>query len=329
MTFREIQDDVLDRLDYNPGATVQPLVRSRVQRTLNLWHRRLLSSPKLSRLRDRVTTFASVTTSAGVHVLPPSVARINRIYETTGNTRLTDRTLDWLRNNPNAANDTGTPQIYVPLGLQAILQVPASTGLWVASSSASDVTQKANVEAVRASLYPRTPVPVTLNGTTRVAIDSTITTFTDVLKFFVDGPCVGDVSLYDAAAAGNVLAVIPIGSNAAKYQGLYLYPTPAASLTYTLEYLARVPTMVQEHDEPMLPEDFHDVLCAAGRYEEFVIKQQYSTAQAVKLQELDPRIKELTAWLVNLPDTVIVPNSPSRPVFQTSNLGANFPAGSW
>jgi hypothetical protein len=326
MRFRDLQDDVLDRTDYSSGGTIQPFVRQRVERILNSWHRRLLSKPELSRLRDRVATFTSVTTTAGLHTLPMAVARISRIYETTNRTRLTDRSLDWLRMNPDAGADTGNPEIYVPVGLCAVTAAPASTGLWVASSSASDTVQKVSVDAVRSGGYTKTPAPVTLNGTTRVAIDPTITNFTDVLKFWVNGLCLGDITLYDAAAAGNALAVIPIGHLASRYQGLYLYPAPASALTYTLEYMVRIPEMRQEHDEPILPEEFHDVLSAAARYEELVIKEKYSSAEIVKRQELDPRIKELCSFVSGLPDTVIVPGRTGA-LGGGSNLGPFYPAG--
>lgn len=324
MTFRDIQDDILDRLNYNTGSTLQPNVRARIERTVNMWHRRLLSRPELTRLRDRVTTFTSVTTTAGYHTLPPAISRINRIYDPTNNQRLTDRSLDWLRSNPLSGSDTGTPAVYVPLGLQAVLLKPTSDGLWAASSSASDTKQTVSIQGIRSGGYPHVPAQQTLNGTTRVQIGSQ-TDYVDVLKFWVSNLCVGDITLYDANAAGNTLAVIPIGQLASRYYGFYLYPVPAAATEYTLEYMAAIPTLSAEHDEPMIPEDFHDILCAAGRYEELLIKEK-ETAMAVLRGELQPRIAELCSFVVNLPDTVIVPGAEDV-MAGGSNLGSYYPAG--
>lgn len=324
MTFREIQDDILDRLNYQPGMTTQPLVRSRVQRTVNLWYRRLMSKPEMSRLRDRVTTLASVTTTAGLHTLPPGIARINRIYDPTNNHRLTDRSLDWLRTNPLSGTDTGTPQVYVPVGLMATLRKPVSTGVWVASSSALDIEPQASVVAMRSGEYLHTPAPVTLTGTTRVQV-GTLTDYVDIQKFWISNPCAGDITLYDAAAAGNILAVIPVGQNMSRYYGLFLYPVPVSSVTYTVEYTVELTDMYQEHDEPLLPQDFHDILCAAGRYEELLIKEK-ETALAIFRNELTPRIKELCTWVTVLPDTVIVPGSEDV-MAGGSNLGSWYPRG--
>jgi len=327
MTFIELQNDTLDKLNYNPGLTIPDQVRSRVQRELNTAHKRLLTLPGMSRLRDRVSTFASVADQS-LYPLNQNIARINRIYETTNNIRLTDRTLDWLRMDPvGSLTDTGTPVVYVPLGYRATILDPATTGLWAASSSASDITQTVSAQTIRTGGYSTPIQPTTLTGTTRVQL-GTLTSHVDVVRFWINQVCQGDVTLYDAAAAGNVLAVIPAGATSSRYFAIYLYPTPASAVTYTVEHQIAIPEMYQEYDEPLIPVEFHFLLVSSVRYEELLIKQEYASADRVLLKELQPGIINLRSYIQNLDDTVVVPggDDPSR---MGNNLGSMYPRGRW
>src|SRR5690242_15010363 len=80
---------------------------------------------------------------------------------------------------------------------------------------------------------------------------------------------VGAVSLYDAAAAGNELGRIPIGTQSVKYQGIRLWPTPAAALTYTVDGNFEVTDLTNNTDVPLLPPSFHDMLVVYGKLQQF------------------------------------------------------------
>lgn len=328
MNFKEIVDDALDKCDYD-STLASSLPRTRFKRLVNQWHRQILSRPEFSRLRDSTITFATVASQAQ-YGLPPSIARINRIYDSaTNNPRLTERTLDWLRDDTRADLNTGTPRAYVPIGLRPITRLPVSTGIWAVSDNAADTTQAIRMDAIRSGGYAFQAGPSTLTGLTRVQIGSR-TDYVDVQKLYLSAACVGDMSIYDAAVAGNLLAVIPIGKLFSQYFVVQLWQTPSSVITYTVEHQVKVFEMVQDFDEPLFPEDFGQVLSMACKYEEMLKKEKGGLAQIYKNEQLEVEISRMLDWLVNHPDYVVVPDDGrGRRSIQGSNLGSWFPQGRW
>src|SRR5262245_46953956 len=171
MTYKELVDRALDRAGLS-ASNRNSENRTRFEGFVNDAHREVLADPLFARLRNRTMQFASVANQQD-YGLPPAIARINRIYETTNNNRLIAKDLNWLRQRPQqGVATTGTPQYYIPVGERPILRFPAVTGagLWVASSAAADTTQKVRVSGIRVNGYKYEPLLTTLNGTTRVAI---------------------------------------------------------------------------------------------------------------------------------------------------------------
>jgi len=331
MTFKELQDDVLVRTMYDSSLTTSG-PRTRVKASLNDWHRRILGDSKYSRLRDSRQTFASIASQV-LYGLSGSLEKIYRIFDAaTNNPRLTEKSLDWLRWDSRADLNTGTPWVYVQHGRRGIYRYPSATGsgLWAASDNAADTTQKVSLNAVRLGGYPHTPAQTTLTGTARVQLGSR-TDYTDVLKVWLDGVAAGDVTIYDAAAAGNALATIPIGRVSNPYLVIQLWPVPSSAITYTVEGQLKIPDMALDGDSPLLPEDFHQLLSACARMDEFSdVKKQLDTAQKIRDDDVEPMMQGLLDFVVNNPDYLVVPDDGRTGVGrQGSNLGSWFPAGRW
>lgn len=326
MNFKQLQDDALDRLNYDSTATAST-PRTRAGRSINIWHRRILGDGKFSHLRDDSITLASVVGQAR-YALPPSIMKVNAFYETTNNNRLEMRDMSWYLADPQALSQQSIPTIWVPKGLTAITQQPATTGLWAVSSSASDTTQRVNADVIRTGGFIQTLTQATLTGTTRVAITASVTDIIDVLKFNVSAACVGSISLYDAAVGGNELARIPVGRTTARYFTIYLWGTPSSVLTYTIECRRQIQDMVLDVDEPMFPEDSHWILSACVRYDETVLKKDYPGARLIMTGEIVPGLASMLGQTSNPDDLVVVPGD-GLDVARGSNLGSWYPVGRW
>ena len=163
MNLQTIERRVYERLRYpaDPAATVKQRIRDHI----NDCHRELAGLPGLEKLRDdtiAITALSSISRTG----LPPTVARINGITDRTNNFKLAQRPLVDLRlRDPSQSDTSSYPQLYAVIGNQAVQRQPtAATGLWVASDSASDVTQLAYVESILTGGYPHA---ATAHGTTR------------------------------------------------------------------------------------------------------------------------------------------------------------------
>jgi len=325
MTLTELLQDTYRRLNFqsSPDAAVV----ARISAYINEMHAEILAKPGLQSLLLGSLAFSSVANQAR-YGLPLSVARILKITETTNRRQLDIRTLDWYRTiEADPVTNTGTPEVYIPLGQQAVKTVPAATGtgLWVASSSASDTVPTVAIEAIRVDGYPHTPSNATLVGVTRVQI-GTLTDYIDVTQFMVSAACVGDVSLYDAAAAGNVLGVIPRGSTSARYQVFALFPTPSAVLPYTIDVEHDAYTLSAANDEPLLPLRFHRLLAIGARAKEY--EKSADPRYPVALAAFNDEVKQLL-YTVSCPSDYIAVPGRTPSADGGSNLGPWYPSGRW
>lgn len=266
MSLSSLLSELYRRLDYT--STPPAPIATRLTAFLNTTHRQILGAPGMDILRVAPPiTFASVVGQT-IYGLPPAISRIGAITDRTTNLKLAQRSLADISNGDPGLVMTGVSDVYVPRGYQQVQTQPtAATGLWVVSSSASDVAQSVKVETVRTGGYAFAGA-ATLTGVTRVAVG----TFTDHLavdKCYLSATAVGTVSLYDAATAGNELARIAIGATYARYLALQLYPTPASAITYYVDYVRDIPDMANPTDEPLLPQDFHYLLVEGALLKEW------------------------------------------------------------
>jgi hypothetical protein len=258
MTFDEIVDSVID--DVRAVATDAAVI-ARIKRYVNEGHGKILRRPDFKTLRNGTLNFTSVASQAE-YGFAQAFDLINTITQISNDRYLNVRTLDWLRQIDPGQRMSGTPTDYVDCGWQPVFREPDSTGLWIASSAAGDTTQTVRIRGIRANGDVQQNVNTTLTGTTRAAVGggSALTDYVWIEAFTLSAAAVGVVSLYDAAAAGNELARIPIGLQSARWKIGRLWPTPSAALEYVVDGQLSVYTLVNDDDVPMLPERFHESL---------------------------------------------------------------------
>lgn len=330
MTFLELQDDALERLEYSTATSTSP--RTRIKRLLNQTQRDILTDPKYAGLR--VGRLPLVTVASQVlYGSPVALTRIDDIYDSAGeNPRLTKRTKDWLRMDNRADYNEGTPGVYVEHGLKPIYRYPAITGsgLWAVSTDATDTTQTVTIQGKRVDGFDFNPSAVTLTGTTRVAI-GTRTDYVDVTRIRLSATCAGDVRIYDAASNGNLLGVIPIGKTSQLFTVIQLYPVANTVYTYIVEGELAIVDMSNNLDEPVFKEDFHHILSLKVIEKELrEIKKQVAQADAIYKMEIKPMEDAMVLYDVKGGDNVVVPDDGrSRLALLGSNLGSWFPRGRW
>jgi hypothetical protein len=102
----------------NLTTSMDATTRARLLNAVNRRYRRSLSKPGRQRLRETTTTFPSVIDQALYTV--SSVAKVNRIWETTNNRRLLPMTIDQYRTlDPDPSESTGTPSHFVYAGFNS------------------------------------------------------------------------------------------------------------------------------------------------------------------------------------------------------------------
>ena len=322
MTFAELKAQVYRDTGYPSSPPTD--VATRTGAWINEGHRHILRQPSMVNLRQGTLTFASVA-SQPIYGLPQAFEKMDAIMQQTNSLRLRMLTRDQYRLVDPGERSNGTPYAWVPVGLVPVFQQPASTGLWAVSSSASDTTPVVTVTGILADGDIPAQVQVTLNGTTRAQLGSN-TTWSTIMSWSVSAACVGDVSIYDAASSGNLLARIPVGSTSVQYQGIRLWPTPGAVLTYTVDGQFEIPTLVNDNDVPLVPPSYHDLLSCYARSREYERTEdpRYATAKA----EFDEGVNRLRAFVEFPADWHPVTGGTLRAT-RWNNLNSWCPADGW
>ncbi len=323
MTFGELQIDVYeDTGANNPMPTTQTVAR--ISKNINKAHRKILTEPGLIRLRHTGMPIQFDTEADRfLYGLPPSLSSVRALTERDTTRILFPKTIDEIREEDPGFTRQDTPWAFVPIGYKVIQRAPDSTGLWVASTSSSDSTPVVQVVGVRASSIISAEESATLTGTTRVAL-GTITDYVDVISLSVSQTCVGVVSLYDAAASGNVLAEIPIGAQTSQYFMLQIYPTPSDVVTYYVDGTYRIVTLQDAQDTPQLPEEFHDMLSDYAKEQE-CIKAGEGQKALYWRSEFDGKLPKLRQWVSSQGAETPVISRRFTP--RVSRYGANMPVG--
>ncbi len=303
---------------------------TRIQQFINQRYRKILSRPGMDQFRDTTFTFATVSGQLK-YGLPQALSRVRNIYDLTNQRRILPRTVDWLRNvDPGLTSTSSFTEFWIPLngwGAEAQELTSTGVGLWAVSSAAGDTTQKVFVETTRlGGVRGGTAVAAgtTLTGTARVAIGS-LADHVEVIKFYLDTTAVGAVSLYDAAAAGNLLSTITIGRTNARYYMLQLYPTAGAAVTLSVDAQRAIQDMVQATEEPLMPEDYHMVLVHGAAYDEW--RNRDDTRAQGELEEMNALIGELRHNVMSTPDEIPVQRGPRGQGERVSRLGGYYPSG--
>lgn len=333
MTLGDMQSALYS--DLRVGASPDATITAIITRYLNEGHRYILRKPALTPLRNGILTFASVI-GQSTYSFPQAFETINNVRQITNDRPLKERSIDWLRAVDPGDRSSGTPAYYIPMGLSPVQANPASTGLWVASSSGADTTQTVRARVVRTGGQIPAAMSVVLTGTTRAQLaPTTLTDIVKIISFSISAVGAGDITLYDAAAAGNALMVIPANtSKAIQVQLVRLFPTPSTVDTYTVDGEIKILDLVNSDDIPLLPDSFHDLVPMFARWrwaEEYV--KDFAWADRVKREFLgDPQDEERGGRLGELLSMVEFPPGSSARVgnlsnsIRWSNLGGWFPA---
>jgi hypothetical protein len=325
VTFAEMQAAVYDDLNY--GTAPSTNVASRVKRWLNEGYLHLLREPGLTNLRQGSLTFSSVA-SQEVYGLPQAFDKApDAIVQTTNNVRLQYRSRDWYRTVDPGQTDTGNPYVWMPAGLTPVLRQPdqtAGSGVWAVSSDAADTLAQVLFQGIRLGGTEVVQFGTTLTGTTRVALGA-ITDYVNVRSWTLTATCAGAVTLYDAAASGNILGVIPIGQTSVQYQGIQLWPTPASALSYRVDGQFSIRPMVEDSEVPMLPVSYQDMLPVYCRMREYAKQGDGQRVNGAR-EEWEMWKRRLLTYVGYPADYIAVPGRLGDGRVGWNDLGGAYPA---
>ena len=323
MTRAELERAVYQECSHSDAP--DPRIVTRIRRLLTEGVHAVLGEPGLAYLADSDTpsVVASVASQAR-YVVPESIAAIRHISERTNDRLLTPMSLAAYRAlDPDAASTTGTPTHYVPIGRVGVAVQPTdASDIFVDSTSGSD-TNTAYLDGFITGGYQR-KTAVTMTGTTAVSLG--ITSFLELNDFYLSHPAVGTVTLHEDASGGTELARITIGETRPNYYGFYLWPTPAAVVSYYIDARRDVSPLTANTSEPPWPEDFHHVLVAYAAWREWMFKGDPGRADDA-LQRYRTTLARLKYFTQSQTDEL--PVMGRRRTAGHSRLGGYYPADTW
>jgi hypothetical protein len=319
MTLADILSDLYGSLGY--ASSPDSGVTSRLTRFVNDGYKTLIRLPGFKQVRFKTINLTSVLNQK-LYGITPAAVQILKISDQTNNQSLLEMSLDTFRRVDPQELVTGVPTHYVRMGLRPVYQEPATSGVWVASASASDTA--ITVRLVGTTVTGETAVQTaTLNGTTRVQVGA-LTTFTGISEWNINTAAVGAVTLYDAAVSGNALSTIQVGKTSVQYLVIRLWPTVQDAYSYVIDIETPLPELTNAVDVPVIPEDWHTMLVEYGRMLEYEYRgdERWPIAKGM----FDQNLKGLKVRLWNSPDFLpvagVIPNVPN-------NLGPWYPSGRW
>lgn len=314
------------RLNFTSTPMVSVTVR--LTTALSEAQRRLLSSPGMEQLRDETTTAASVVGQTRL-TLPGTVARVRSIVDGTNQVRLRAmRRSDERRLNPGLTGISGIPDFYVPIGQEQVFAQPAAaTGLWVVSTSVTDVGNLL-MTGLTTGGYQFAPTFTALTGTTRRQV-GTRTDITQVATFSLQQPATGFVSLYTAVSGGTELVRIEPGRLVTRFFVVDLLPTPSTAVTYTIDYTRVIPDFAAAFvEEPFIPEDFHHLLITMALRREYLYQDDKTRYMQLAMEEQEG-MRAFRAFVLFPPDYRVRNTDPEEDGDGASNLGSYYPSGRW
>lgn len=324
MNLGEISVKLYDRLGY--GTSPDSAVVRRIRGYVNDTHRTIVSHRGMAKLRRAVLPCTSVANTPSL-TLPQALVGIAVIVDRLNRRNLDLITLQDVRwRDPGQTMIAGVPDAYMVVNFSApVASDPtAAATLWAISDAAGDGTGiSANVEGVTAGGYYK-KASIAMNGLTPVQLDSTVTDWLHITKFYLSGGATGNVTLRQASGVGTELARIPAAHTYARYTQIHLSPVPSTPLTYYVDGEVHLEDMIGPKDEPLLPEDYHDILISGALIKEYT-KREKATLLSVERKTYMDRMGDLTAFVKRAQG---VARGGQRGSSGFSQLGGWFPAGS-
>lgn len=152
---------------------------------------------------------------------------------------------------------SGQPIAYCIYGLTKVEnQLSEAAIVNVQSDSASDITQSVLVRGEDAN-GKKISESFNLNGTAWIV--GTVT-FTKILEVAKSENTVGSVTVLGDDPAVTQVVVIPPDKLSRQFQPVNLYPIPSGAFDIRVRYIREVRELVEEQDEPDLPEMWHDLV---------------------------------------------------------------------
>lgn len=324
MQLIDIERTVYDRLnyDYTPGNAIF----RRIRRHINLTHRAILRQREFSVLRKAVLTTTSVANSPYM-VLPQAATKIHTISDRLNNRNLDVLSLKDIRyRDPGLKFSGAIPDAYAVLNWSARVAMDPSTAdkLYVVSDNVLDgAGVKVYIEGTITGGLPQKSW-VTMNGLT--AVQCGPSTWEHISKFYLTAPAAGTVTLKQTSSVGTELARIVAGRSSAMYTSVHLTPTPSSAFTYYCDVDLYVSDMEVETDEPLVPDDYADVLIWGAMRMEYLNKEKLSEYGVATTYYKDA-LSELSAYIRSR-GGVSVFGQRSGQNRQFSQLGAYYPSGS-
>jgi hypothetical protein len=321
MNLLQLQQRLARRRGAN-ASSLNTATADRYKDSLNEAHKSLLRKPGRESLRYGVVTFASVADQRQYALPAQGVARINRIMETTNDRKLDYQTPAWLDTvapHPQA----GTPWAWIPRGLTEVHTQPSDASAVFVDSTAAGDTGTAYVEGITQGGYYQSK-SVVMTGLTAVNVSAAVSDWIVITKFYLSVPAVGIVTLHEDASGGTELSRIAIGDVRAQFQQFQLYNTPSGVITYYADVLRAVPDMTNNTDEPLLPDDFHDLLLDKAELKE-LRKQDDPNRFVLLTADVKRAEAELDSFITSHPDWRPTWGGPA---VEFSSLGPWYPAGS-
>lgn len=309
MTLAQIEARAYARLGYdaaNPGAAVVARIRGFVNET----YHGILGKKGFGALRRELVSFSSAV-GQPMTALPVMVTRVYSVSDRTKGWLLDEvTTTDIRRRDPGLLATGGQPDAWAVYNLAGGGYrpcTPPGQQLFAVSTSASDNSSKSLfLQGIDFSGQLRS-ASVALNGLTEVAFPATLA-WSLITKCWIEVPstqglgaiavAVGQVVVYETALLG--VTIIPQGRSAAKYSLLHLYPTPSTVVLYTADCDLLVEDLIEEGDEPILPQDFHWLLTSGAVLEEYGRREKPAQLSQEQARYRDG-LADLTVFVNRLP----------------------------
>lgn len=118
----------------------------------------------------------------------------------------------------------------------------------------------------------------------------------------------------------GTLATIPKGATGSHYRRIALWITPAAIVTYKVDYESEVTDLVNAKDEPMMPLRFHHLVATGARAKEYE-KKDDTTRWKLAMTEFQRGMNDLRYFVASGADV--------RPVMGRRTLQRPSVLGGW
>lgn len=320
MRLSQIQAAVYARLLM--PANPPPDVQVRILYSLNECYRQIMAMKTLHQLRRATVPFVAVAGSPYA-VLPAAAVKVITVVDRVRNKLLDEMSLGEIRERDPGMNFSSTnPWGYAIMNYASPIAVDPTGGsaLYITSTSPLDSPSLVvYIEGITSDGNLRTVVGQ-MNGVTPNVIGSDVTTWLQINKFYLSDSPAGFVSLSEGSG-GTVLATLAPKRSFSRYTRLHFFGTPASADTYYADIEVRILDLVNDHDEPLIPEDFHWLLVSG------VVKREYIRKEKAQQYGIEAGIyNEGLKGLVDFVRSPTFSNSRRRPP-QFSQLGPWFEGG--